>query len=146
VLGLTSNKGASDFQFLEFDGKPLYEHVITKVQQFGSPENLMFVVGATQTKYIEHIRSIAKDYFFLVPGVGAQGGSLEDVCEYGMNTDFGLLINSTRDIIYASGGADFADIAGQKAKAMQTSMQKFLKLSLPRFIFSTFTDAFDFPI
>jgi orotidine-5'-phosphate decarboxylase len=127
VLGLTSNKGASDFQFLEFDGKPLYEHVITKVQQWGIPENLMFVVGATQTKYIEHIRSIAKDYFFLVPGVGAQGGSLEDVCQYGMNEDFGLLINSTRDIIYASSGTDFAAAAAQKAKAAQNAMQKFIK-------------------
>ena len=128
VLGLTSNKGAADFQFLEIDGKPLYEHVITKVQCWGNAENLMFVVGATHTKYIEHVRSLAKDYFFLVPGVGAQGGSLEDVCKFGMNADGGLLINSTRDIIYASSGKDFAVVAGQKASTMQQSVQKFMKL------------------
>lgn len=127
VLGLTSNKGSNDFQMLKSQDKFLYEHVITKTQQWGTPENLMFVIGATHPEKFNEIRSIAKDHFFLVPGVGAQGGDLHQVCTNGMNDDFGLLINSTRQIIYASGGEDFAAVAQSQALDVNLQMKQYIR-------------------
>ena len=106
---------------------PLYEKVMRKAQQWGTEENLMFVVGATQGKMFEDIRRIAPRHFLLVPGVGAQGGSLEEVCKYGMNDDCGLLVNSSRGIIYASDGEDYAEVAGEKAKELKEQMDVLLK-------------------
>ena len=127
ILGLTSNKGSEDFQHLKVDNeRPLYESVIKTCQTYGSADQIMFVIGATQTDYIKHIRSIAPDHFFLVPGVGAQGGSLEGVCENGMNDKVGLLINSSRGIIYKSNGIDFAEAARASAQALQQKMAAFL--------------------
>lgn len=127
VLGLTSNKGALDFQMLsDADGQAFFKSVIRKTQDWGSPENLMFVVGATRSEDIAAVRSLAPDSFFLVPGVGAQGGSLEDVVTYGWNNDCGLLVNSSRGIIYASSGKDFAECAGREALKMQQEMQEIL--------------------
>jgi orotidine-5'-phosphate decarboxylase len=127
LLALTSNKGAEDFQFIEnIDGKALYEQVIEKSSGWGTKDNLMYVVGATRPEYIAKIRKLAPDHFLLVPGVGAQGGSLKDISEAGLNADTGLLINSSRSIIYASSGKDFAAVAGQKAKELQEEMSQFL--------------------
>lgn len=128
LLALTSNKGALDFETLETkDGKKVYQHVLEKSQTWGTPENLMYVVGATRAEEIGEVRAIAKEHFFLVPGVGAQGGSLEDVVNYGWNSDCGLLVNSSRGIIYASNGADFKEAAKQAAKAIQQDMSAILK-------------------
>ena len=127
VLGLTSNKGAQDFQFLKSDKKPLYQNVIEKCMQFGTPENMMFVIGATNEKYFESIREFCPDNFFLVPGVGAQGGNLKLLSEYGMNKDCGLLVNAARSIIYASNGKDFAEKAREEAIRMQQEMKVLLK-------------------
>ena len=128
LLALTSNKGALDFETLETkDGKKVYQHVLEKSQTWGTPENLMYVVGATRAEEIGEVRAIAKEHFFLVPGVGAQGGSLEDVVNYGWNSDCGLLVNSSRGIIYASNGADFKEAAQQAAKAIQQDMSAILK-------------------
>ncbi len=128
LLALTSNRGALDFQMLEDqDGVPLYQHVVRKSQNWGSPENLMYVVGATRASDIAGVREVAPDHFFLVPGVGAQGGSLQDVVQYGWNNDCGLLVNSSRGIIYASEGHDFAEKAGEKARALQQEMEQILK-------------------
>lgn len=127
VLGLTSNNGAQDFQFLKSDKKPLYQNVIEKCMQFGTPENMMFVIGATNEKYFESIREFCPDNFFLVPGVGAQGGNLKLLSEYGMNKDCGLLVNATRSIIYASNGKDFAEKAREEAIRMQQEMKVLLK-------------------
>lgn len=128
LLALTSNKGSHDFQLTtDPEGMPLYEKVMRKAQQWGTEENLMFVVGATQGKMFEDIRRIAPRHFLLVPGVGAQGGSLEEVCEYGMNDDCGLLVNSSRGIIYASDGEDYAEVAGEKAKELKEQMDVLLK-------------------
>jgi len=125
VLALTSNEGSKDFQNEENrDGLQLFERVIQKTNQWGSPENLMYVVGATRGDAFKVIRKHAPDNFLLVPGVGAQGGSLEDVCTYGMNRDCGLLVNSTRSIIYASSGADFAEKAREEALKLQQAMEK----------------------
>ncbi len=128
VLGHTSNKGSNDFQLMteRGTGETLYEKVITKCQQWATPDQLMFVVGATQAEKMERIRQMAPDNFFLVPGVGAQGGSLEDVSKYGMTDFCGLLVNSSRGIIYASDGEDFADAAGKQAKALQEEMTSYL--------------------
>lgn len=124
LLALTSNKGALDFETLVTqDGKKVYQHVLEKSQQWGTPENLMYVVGATRAEEIAEVRAIAKEHFFLVPGVGAQGGSLEDVVKYGWNSDCGLLVNSSRGIIYASKDVDFADAARKAAKEIQLDMQ-----------------------
>ena len=123
ILGLTSNYGAQDFQFLQTKKKPLYQHVIERCMQFGSPENTMFVIGATKEKYFETIRKFCPDHFFLVPGVGAQGGSLQLVAKYGMNKDCGLLVNSSRGIIYASSGKDFAEKAREEALKLQEQMK-----------------------
>ncbi len=127
LLGLTSNKGSADFQFLETDEGKLYERVIKKAQQWATPEQLMFVVGATHPEEFKNIRALAPDYFFLVPGVGAQGGDLEKICKHGINKECGLIINSARQIIYASDGEDFAEAARAVALQMQQQMTKILK-------------------
>lgn len=123
LLALTSNKGSHDFQLTESaDGERLFEKVLKRSQQCGNSENMMYVVGATQGEMFADIRRIAPDHFLLVPGVGAQGGSLQQVCKYGMNKDCGLLVNSSRGIIYASQGTDFAEKAAAKAKELQEEM------------------------
>jgi len=124
VLALTSNEGSLDFQnFENKEGLQLFEQVIDKVNTWGTPENLMYVVGATRGEGFIKIREHAPDHFLLVPGVGAQGGSLEDVCKFGMNKDCGLLVNSTRGIIYASKGTDFAERAREEALILQKEME-----------------------
>ena len=129
LLALTSNKGSHDFQLCEDKyGERLFEKVLKQSMQWGNTENMMYVVGATQGKMFEDIRNIAPDNFLLVPGVGAQGGSLKEVCRYGMNKDCGLLVNSSRGIIYASQNCDFADVAAQKAKELQLQMAEELKI------------------
>lgn len=123
VLALTSNKGSHDFQLTEDkDGERLFEKVIRKTQQWGTVGNMMYVVGATQGKMFEDIRRVAPDHFLLVPGVGAQGGSLQEVCKYGMTKDCGLIVNSSRGIIYAGHDANFAKEAAAKAKDLQSQM------------------------
>jgi len=123
LLALTSNKGSHDFQLTEDQqGERLFEKVLKKSQEWGTTENLMYVVGATQGKMFEDIRRIAPNHFLLVPGVGAQGGSLQEVCKYGMTKDCGLLVNSSRGIIYAGKDKDFAEMAAQKAKELQQEM------------------------
>jgi orotidine-5'-phosphate decarboxylase len=125
VLGLTSNKGSHDFQLLETGGEKLYEQVLKKVATWGSPDNLMFVVGATQTQQLAHIRSIVPDHFLLIPGVGAQGGDLDEVCQTAMNADGGILVNVSRAVIFAGSGEDFAEKAGDAAAAYQAQMAKY---------------------
>lgn len=128
LLALTSNKGSQDFQFLEDkNGTRLFEKVIRKSQEWANEDNMMYVVGATQGSMFEDIRKIAPNHFLLVPGVGAQGGSLQEVSRYGMNKDCGLLINSSRGIIYASNGTDFAEAAAKKAQELQQQMAKELE-------------------
>lgn len=123
LLALTSNKGSHDFQLTEDQqGERLFEKVLKKSQEWGTTENLMYVVGATQGKMFEDIRRIAPNHFLLVPGVGAQGGSLQEVCKYGMTKDCCLLVNSSRGIIYAGKDKDFAEMAAQKAKELQQEM------------------------
>lgn len=123
LLALTSNKGSHDFQLTEDkSGERLFEKVLKKSQEWGTPENLMYVVGATQGRMFEDIRRIAPEHFLLVPGVGAQGGSLQEVCKYGMTKDCSLLVNSSRGIIYAGKGTDFAEAAARKAREMQEEM------------------------
>ena len=127
VLGLTSNKGASDFQRLVLGnaGDQLYSQVIETVSEWGTPDNLMFVVGATQASDLKKIREIVPENFLLVPGVGAQGGSLEDVCKYGANEDGGLLINASRAILYAKSDENFKAAAHEIAKQYQLDMSVF---------------------
>ena len=129
LLALTSNKGSHDFQLTEDkDGERLFEKVLKTSQQWGNDENMMYVVGATQGRMFEDIRKVVPNHFLLVPGVGAQGGSLEEVCQYGMIPgDVGLLVNSSRGIIYASNGEDFAEVAGEKAKELQEQMAKIMQ-------------------
>lgn len=126
VLGLTSNSGARDFELQQAGDGYLYEKVLTTVSRWGTPENLMFVVGATQPDWFEGIRKLTPDHFYLVPGVGSQGGSLEAISAKAMNKDIGLLVNSSRDIIYAGKGEDFAAQAGKKARGYQEEMSRFL--------------------
>ncbi len=130
VLGLTSNAGSNDFQQLtlsgDAEGKRLYEKVLSKVASWGTPSNLMFVVGATRAADLAHIRSIIPDHFLLVPGVGAQGGSLKEVSTYGLNTDAGLLVNASRAVIFAGGGEDFAEKAAIAAAEYQKEMAVYL--------------------
>ncbi len=128
LLALTSNEGAQDFQMFE-DGnqEKLYQKVLKTSMYWGTSENMMYVVGATRPEYFKNIRAICPDHFYLVPGVGAQGGSLKEVCEYGLNKEIGLLINSSRGIIYASNGADFAEKAREEALKMQKEMQAILE-------------------
>lgn len=127
LLALTSNKGSHDFQLTEdTQGEKLFEKVLRISQQWGNENNMMYVVGATQGKMFEDIRRVAPRHFLLVPGVGAQGGSLEEVCRYGMTDECGLLINSSRAIIYASDKENFAEIAAEKAKELQMQMKDIL--------------------
>lgn len=127
LLALTSNKGGMDFQLSEDASRqPLYKRVIKRSQEWGNPNNMMYVVGATRADYFSEIRSIAPDNFLLVPGIGAQGGSLEEVCRYGLTTDCGLIVNSSRAIIYASHDEDFALVAAQKAKEVADEMARIL--------------------
>lgn len=138
MLALTSNEGAFDFQTLQVDGtrgeaegsgaKELYKQVLETSKTWKNSENLMYVVGATKAEYFTEIRKIVPDSFLLVPGVGAQGGSLSEVCKYGMNDNVGLLINSSRGIIYASNGTDFADVARAEALKMQQEMEEIISL------------------
>ena len=127
LLALTSNEGAFDFQTQKVDGEELYKRVLRTSQTYTNAKNLMYVVGATKANYLAEIRKIVPDNFLLVPGVGAQGGSLKDVCQNGMNKDVGLLINSSRGIIYASKEKDFAEAAAQKAGELQNQMALELK-------------------
>ena len=128
LLALTSNKGSFDFQLTEDkQGERLFEKVIRKSQEWGNDENLMYVVGATRGEMFRDIRRVAPTAFLLVPGVGAQGGSLEEVCKYGMIADCGLLVNSSRAIIYADNTERFAQVAAEKAKEMADQMARLLK-------------------
>jgi orotidine-5'-phosphate decarboxylase len=128
LLALTSNKGSSDFQFdRQENGQPLYEKVMRKAQEWGTPGNLMYVVGATHPEKFKEIREIAPEHFLLVPGVGAQGGDLEALTRHGANADVGLLVNSSRGIIFAGEGEDFAEKARSAAQALQTSMAALLQ-------------------
>jgi orotidine-5'-phosphate decarboxylase len=127
LLALTSNEGAYDFQTQIVEGAPLYERVIKISLSYKNAHNLMYVVGATKASYLGDIRKIIPESFLLVPGVGAQGGSLKEVCHYGMNKDIGLVVNSSRGIIYASKYQDFALKAAEKAKELQLQMQEELK-------------------
>lgn len=125
LLALTSNKGSHDFQLSEDkNGERLFEKVLRRSQEWADDEKMMYVVGATQGSLFEDIRKIAPKHFLLVPGVGAQGGSLEEVCKYGMTPECGLLVNSSRGIIYADSSEKYAEVAGQKAKELQQQMQK----------------------
>ena len=125
LLALTSNKGSFDFQqTTNQEGNRLFEQVIKKSQEWGTPDNLMYVVGATRGEMFKDIRKVAPEHFLLVPGVGAQGGSLEEVCRYGMTKDCGLLVNSSRGIIFADNTEKFAEVAGEKAKELQQQMEK----------------------
>ncbi|MBP8782849.1 MAG: orotidine-5'-phosphate decarboxylase [Paludibacter sp.] len=129
LLALTSNKGAFDFQFIRDaeTGERLFEKTLKASQQWGNDENMMYVVGATKADMLTDIRQIVPDHFLLVPGVGAQGGSLEEVAKYGMNSTCGLLVNSSRQIIYASSENDFAKAARREAEKVQTEMEFLLK-------------------
>jgi orotidine-5'-phosphate decarboxylase len=127
LLALTSNKGSSDFQMMKEGDELLYERVLRKAAQWGNTNNLMFVVGATHPDMFRNVRKIAPEHFLLVPGVGAQGGDLAAVCADGFNDSCGLLINSTRDIIYASKGADFDTAAANKASLVQSQMAAILQ-------------------
>ena len=123
LLALTSNKGSLDFQLTEDgEGERLFEKVLRVSQQWGTPGNMMYVVGATRGTLFKDIRRLVPEHFLLVPGIGAQGGSLREVCRYGMTEDCGLLVNSSRGIIYASNGTDYAEAAALKAKELQEEM------------------------
>lgn len=122
LLALTSNKGGLDFQGLKINGNELYKEVLKTALTWKNSENLMFVVGATKPTYFEEIRKIVPNHFLLVPGIGAQGGNLQEVCKYGLNEDCGLLVNSARSIIYASNGLDFAKAAQLEALKLQQEM------------------------
>ena len=127
LLALTSNKGAFDFQLTaDPDGVPLYQRVLATSKQWGSPDNMMYVVGATKAEMLSDVRRIVPGSFLLVPGVGAQGGSLDEVCRHGLNSDCGLLVNSSRGIIYASQGEDFAEAAAREAQKLQQQMAAWL--------------------
>lgn len=127
LLAHTSNSGSSDFQLIESkSGKKLYEEVILKSQQWGTPEQLMYVVGATRADKIADIRKLAPEHFFLVPGIGAQGGDLAETSKHGLNKECGLIVNSTRAIIYASADKDFATAAGNEAKKVREEMSSLL--------------------
>ena len=126
VLALTSNKGASDFQYIEEDGEKLFEKVLKTSKKWGTDENMMFVVGATKAEMLADIRKIIPTHFLLVPGIGAQGGSLQEVAKYGMTDECGLLVNSSRQIIYASSETDFAEKAREEALKVQQEMSKIL--------------------
>ena len=126
MLALTSNQGAFDFQTKNVDGQELYKEVLETSKSWKNSENLMYVVGATKAEYFKEIRKIIPNSFLLVPGVGAQGGNIQDVCKYGMSENVGLLINSSRGIIYASNGTNFAESAAKKASELQEQMKVIL--------------------
>jgi orotidine-5'-phosphate decarboxylase len=127
VLGLTSNKGANDFELLKTnDNKFFYEKIISTVSKWGTPDNLMFVVGATQANELANIRKIIPENFLLIPGVGAQGGSLKEVSEYGMNKNIGLLVNASRAVIYKSSKENFAEEAAKAAQAYANEMSNYI--------------------
>lgn len=126
LLALTSNKGADDFQYHNEDGIKLFERVLSVSQKWGTINNLMYVVGATRAEMLKGIRMLVPDHFLLVPGVGAQGGSLAEVAKYGLNSKCGLLVNSSRGIIFADNSANFDKVAGAKAKEIQIEMEKYL--------------------
>jgi len=126
VLGLTSNKGSEDFQLRDLKDEKVYERVIKRVMEWGTKDNLMFVVGATQGEQLKHVREIAPDHFFLIPGVGAQGGDVKTVCTNAMNDDAGILINVSRGVIYAGKGEGFTDEVYNAAKNYQEEMAVFL--------------------
>jgi len=126
LLALTSNEGAFDFQTKTVDGKELYKQILETSKTWKNSENLMYVVGATKAEYFQEIRNIIPDSFLLVPGVGAQGGNLQDVCKFGMNDNIGLLVNSSRGIIYASNGSDFAEASAVSALNLQKDMKEIL--------------------
>ncbi|WP_442265762.1 orotidine-5'-phosphate decarboxylase [Tenacibaculum sp. ZS6-P6] len=126
LLALTSNAGAFDFQTQKVEGKEVYKHVLNTSRKWRNAHNLMYVVGATKAEYLKDIREIIPDSFLLVPGVGAQGGNLQEVCKYGMNSSVGLLINSSRGIIYAGNDENFAEAASKKAKELQLQMNAIL--------------------
>ncbi|MEO8821502.1 MAG: orotidine-5'-phosphate decarboxylase, partial [Ginsengibacter sp.] len=127
VLGLTSNKGSEDFQQRKIGDQFLYEEVIRRTSEWGTKGNLMFVVGATKAAEISSIRKIIPDHFLLIPGVGAQGGSLSEVCKYGLNSEVGLLVNASRAIIYAGKDENFAEEARKVARQYQTEMKSYLR-------------------
>lgn len=127
LLALTSNEGASDFQTLQVEGEELFKKVISVSREWKNGQNLMYVVGATQAKLMSDLRKIAPNNFFLVPGVGAQGGDLQEVCRNGMNSNIGLLVNSSRAIIYSSSGEDFAEKAAEAAQEIQKEMEEILE-------------------
>lgn len=126
VLGLTSNEGSVDFQQQKVNDRDMYLQVIETCAQWGTKENMMFVAGATKAQMFEDIRKVIPDHFLLVPGVGAQGGSLDEVCRFGLNKNIGLLVNSSRGIIYASAGLDFAEKAALEAKKIAFEMAQFI--------------------
>ncbi|HUW93970.1 MAG TPA: orotidine-5'-phosphate decarboxylase [Bacteroidales bacterium] len=127
ILALTSNKGADDFQYHTDKGQRLFERVLSVSQKWGTADNIMYVVGATRADMLAEIRKIVPDHFLLIPGVGAQGGSLAEVAEYGMNSRCGLLVNSSRGIIFANSSERFAVVAGEKAREIQEEMAGYLK-------------------
>jgi len=126
LLALTSNKGADDFQYHNEDGLRLFERVLTLSMKWGSIDNLMYVVGATRAEMLREIRKIVPEHFLLVPGIGAQGGSLREVAKYGLNNKCGLLVNSSRGIIFADNSENFAKVAGEKAREIQSEMELYL--------------------
>jgi orotidine-5'-phosphate decarboxylase len=126
LLALTSNKGADDFQYHSDDGIKLFERVLSVSRKWGTNDNMMYVVGATRAEMLKDIRKLVPDHFLLVPGVGAQGGSLEEVSKYGMNSKCGLLVNSSRGIIFADNSENFDKVAGEKAEEIQIEMDKYL--------------------
>jgi orotidine-5'-phosphate decarboxylase len=129
ILGLTSNKGAADFQMLELkNGEPLYKQVLKNASSWGTSEQIMFVAGATRPEQIKEIREIIPDHFLLVPGIGAQGGDMEKTAEFGLNNDFGLLVNSSRGIIFADDSENFAETAKIEAQKLQQQMQQTIAL------------------
>ena len=127
VLALTSNAGSADFQRLQVNGKPVYEFVLEKCVEWGSPENLMFVIGATHPSDLAQIRKFLPDHFLLVPGVGAQGGDLQQVAKYGMNDKCGLLVNASRSVLYAGNGSDYANRSREEALKLQMEMATLLE-------------------
>ncbi len=126
VLGLTSNAGSADFQLQQTGNEMLYEKVLKTVAGWGTPDNTMFVIGATRKEQLQHVRQMLPDHFFLIPGVGAQGGDVATVCENTLNSDGGVLINVSRGVIYAGKGIDFAEQAGKAAKEYQQQMAAYL--------------------
>lgn len=127
VLALTSNDGSGDFQMMSDGKETLFEKVIRKVSQWGSPDNVMFVAGATRNEHLKRVRELAPEHFLLIPGVGAQGGDLQSVARYCMTDDCGILVNSSRQIIYASSGKNFAEAAREQAKILQQQMETLLE-------------------